>query len=46
MVGKRLKKLARLAVQPGEFDDLDEAGERWLSAARRKAWSDDRRVPE
>lgn len=45
-VGKRLKKLARLAVQPGEFDDLNEAGDRWLSTARRKAWSDERRVPE
>jgi hypothetical protein len=46
MVGKLLKKLARVAMQSGEFDELNEAGDRWLSTARRKAWSDERRVPE
>lgn len=45
-VGKRLKRIAHMSVQPGEAAALNEAGDRWLSAARRKAWSDERRVPE
>lgn len=46
MVGRRLRVLADVAMQPGERQDLKASAERWIATARRKAWSDNRRVPE